>query len=872
MTSMVFHAKITGTIGCVAMCAWSALAAGFGVSSYVQDGLVAHFDGELNALDANGTPVHSTASDAWVNLVNGQPAIWDRTGKPSVGARYYHVDGTGCLFTNNLTGFTASLGTSGRFTLECTSELDAVSGSAHGVCFRIGGACMYYQSGYLTYTTKPQQCGKWVAATAGTIYTGAVVHDPQLTLDADLPLPYWDGAYYRSSTNSTYNSTYVLNDVIKLGGTASSSTLKGRIYCARLYNRQLTETEIAQNAMVDNFRFRAVRAMGTGGAVDWSALGWTKNDGSSIAAPGVAPTVWAVVANVETHVAASDAVTLRGLSLEDGATLAVDATASVEAKLLYVEGQPVARGVYTGEGGTAGTVVPWVSGTGIVCVAGSLDQEIPTGLAQVGADGWIDFGVPGTIGSAKVSNDRTFTNIDYADVAHLVFPPQPRIRLHDNVILGKGGLADAELDLTGLKQLMLVNPNDYPGDTITVPEGARFRQIPGSVTGTDVENKWKWTPATATAIQKDVVLDGTWYSCSDYARDPNFAGKLSGSGLLTTDNFSRQVTLSGEQAFNGTFTFTGGSCGSCLIVKSTRITGTIKSVNLSGTSPTSEWHTNSSYYCSYVRFMPSAPTTDALKFDQFPTQAGGFGWKDTLKKFWRHGPALFFWGGNHVHINKLTGSSCLHVVADTSLNRTSRAQTGNAYLEIDQISGSSTLYPSTNVFITVGKVDTSAAFDYACESNAVNEATLDITNSCATTAKVVAQDLAMLPARLSGFAGSVTLTKTDARTYTMPVDLTQGTNALYNTVGCIGSGTLAAAPETGTIDVVFPTTGAQPVAGEYALARFASGGEKLANWTVRLNGTSVSEVTFLGMKVGVKKDSTGLWLKVERPGVLVIFR
>ena len=130
----------------------------------------------------------------------------------------------------------------------------------------------------------------------------------------------------------------------------------------------------------------------------------------------------------------------------------------------------------------------------------------------------------------------------------------------------------------------------------------------------------------------------------------------------------------------------------------------------------------------------------------------------------------------------------------------------------------------------------------------------------------------MLPARLSGFTGTVTLTDTATKSYTMPVDFTQGTDCLYNTTGCIGSGTLGSAPASGTIDVTFPTTGAQPVKGEYALARFTSGGDKLAGWTVTLNGQAVDSVVFSGMKVEVRKDATGLWLKVDKPGVTIIIR
>ena len=135
-----------------------------------------------------------------------------------------------------------------------------------------------------------------------------------------------------------------------------------------------------------------------------------------------------------------------------------------------------------------------------------------------------------------------------------------------------------------------------------------------------------------------------------------------------------------------------------------------------------------------------------------------------------------------------------------------------------------------------------------------------------------ATDIGMLPARLSGFKGTVTLTDTATKNWPMPIDFTHGTNYLYNTVGCIGSGTLGSAPASGTIDATFPTTGDAPVKGEYALARFTSGGDLLAGWTVTLNGQSVDCVIVAGMKVSVVKDATGIWLDVRRPGVTIIFR
>ncbi len=73
-------------------------------------------------------------------------------------------------------------------------------------------------------------------------------------------------------------------------------------------------------------------------------------------------------------------------------------------------------------------------------------------------------------------------------------------------------------------------------------------------------------------------------------------------------------------------------------------------------------------------------------------------------------------------------------------------------------------------------------------------------------------------------------------------------------------------------DAVFGTTSTKSVKGDYALARFTSGGDLLAGWTVTLNGQAVGSAIASGMKVEVQKDATGLWLDVREPGIRFIIR
>lgn len=160
-------------------------------------------------------------------------------------------------------------------------------------------------------------------------------------------------------------------------------------------------------------------------------------------------------------------------------------------------------------------------------------------------------------------------------------------------------------------------------------------------------------------------------------------------------------------------------------------------------------------------------------------------------------------------------------------------------------------------------------FDYTFCEGVVNPYTFAITNGCVSGAKLKTKDLCSLPARVAGFAGQVSITGAEGKSYTIPVDISEGTNGLYQTVGCIGSGTLVQAPATGAINATFPTD-VRPVRGKYALAGFAGGGSLLSGWTVTVNGKS-DELCF-GLKVSPIKDAAGLWLRVDKPGMAFIIR
>ena len=118
---------------------------------------------------------------------------------------------------------------------------------------------------------------------------------------------------------------------------------------------------------MDGLRFFSYTYTGTGAAVNWSAIQWIKPEGQTATAPSTDKTAYAQVANAMVNVAANDNVKLAGLSLEDGATLNVPSGAEAFLDVLYVEGQAVQAGRYTGTG-SVGTQVSWISGAGVVHV------------------------------------------------------------------------------------------------------------------------------------------------------------------------------------------------------------------------------------------------------------------------------------------------------------------------------------------------------------------------------------------------------------------------------------------------------------------------------------------------------------------------
>ena len=861
--------------------AGAAVAAGLGPQSYVQDGLVTHFD----AIDNEGTGTHNPSATTWRDL-KGSAYITLQTGANWTG-RYFDssptqhtIPGMPAYRRDSLTIETA-INIMSNGTLSAGTSWPRIfahnAGGGNGCTLHSGGN----SSSQFRFYMESVVPGKDVRPTVssfrkGTISCYSCTDYFALAVDASEK----DRINYPPTVNLQQPAaTWYLNGL--------SGYLHGHYYSFRFYNRMLSMDEMTSNFLVDKLRFWSYTYTGAGAAENWGDIAWTKPEGETAVAPSTGTNSYAQVVNATVNVVASDKVGLAGLSLEDGATLNIPADAVVAVKVLYVEGQAIPRGIYTGTGGF-GTQVNWISGDGVVRVAGSLTAGVPCMFPTPAADGWYEFGLASdyahgyTTGySGSPNTTLHYITGDHPIWGDYVFPAGAKLRLVGGILMETvpAGVF-SEYDMDGLKLVYLHGATAFEdGTPLTVPSNCIFRYQSGTwKLDAVIANRWWLTGKAADYItySGDIVNNGQMNVTGDGGQQAPFqtyTGRISGNGSLYITNYGKQGRFQGP--FDLEVNTLSGMQNGCLVwIDTLSVGGKFKTVSFSNCD--GQYAMNASWSANGILFGKNdsdATADNELKIDKLA--GSGSSKTDSSGKRWRVGGHLIVWGGNTVHVGELTSS--IHVMARRQdqnciqgwLNAATCKGIGN--IVIDKLT-SGEIYGSTNVNVKVGTVVVGSTFDYTYQSNAVNRMTLDITNSCNASAKVKATDIGMLPARLSGFAGTVTLTDTATKSYTMPVDFTHGTDCLYNTTGCIGSGRIASAPANGTIDVTFPTAGDKPVKGKYALARFTSGGELLANWTVTHNGQAVDSTVVNGMEIRTKKDATGLWLDVREPGIRLIIR
>ena len=258
----------------------------YDVDDYVQDGLVAHFDGIRNA---GADAAHNASATGWTNLVDGQPDM---------------------EFVNNPGAWTN--GNSFYFNQESTAYGQLASGVTLGKCATIQLAVdvkaseQYSKNGYPYYLSGPTDGENPFALFSKdrgtTVSFRGYNYFGQGTLATERPeVSNWGGKYLTAILDedcvSAFEGASYANQMARkadasslpsfqylFGGIATAlRAVKGSYYNVRLYDKALSESELAQNRRVDEMRFHSKGDV----TVVNGAIGETGTNGESSLPDGV---------------------------------------------------------------------------------------------------------------------------------------------------------------------------------------------------------------------------------------------------------------------------------------------------------------------------------------------------------------------------------------------------------------------------------------------------------------------------------------------------------------------------------------------------------------------------------------------------------
>ena len=229
---------------------------------YVQDGLIAHFDGIRNA--GWGKP-HDPEARLWRNLADGAPdAVFSNTNG------FWNADGNGFVFPGNVHAALATGMALGKFpTVQMATDIDCAEQLAGDQCWPS-----------LFHAAEDDTLALFLPNTGGAVQ--------QLFLKADTyaggrPSLLWHGRYVtamlgRNGFNYLVEGTSLTDGVVRTAtnpvpprafawggspwGNSAKRFVKGTIHSLRLYDRNLSETELAWNRVLDDARFHGIMSHG----------------------------------------------------------------------------------------------------------------------------------------------------------------------------------------------------------------------------------------------------------------------------------------------------------------------------------------------------------------------------------------------------------------------------------------------------------------------------------------------------------------------------------------------------------------------------------------------------------------------------------
>ena len=256
----------------------------YDVDDYVQDGLVAHFDGIRNA---GADAAHDASATTWKNLVDGQPDM-EFVNSPGAWA-----NGNSFYFNQVSTAYgqLASGVTLGKYaTIQLAVDVKASEQYSSGYPYYLNGPAGDGTDSFALFSKTREK----TVSFRGLNYFGQGTTDrPEVSnwggkyLTAILDEEYvyaFEGASYANEKTRKADASSLPSFQYAFGGIATASrAVKGIYYNVRLYNKALSEAELAQNRRVDEMRFHSKGDV----TVVNGAIGETGTNGESSLTDGV---------------------------------------------------------------------------------------------------------------------------------------------------------------------------------------------------------------------------------------------------------------------------------------------------------------------------------------------------------------------------------------------------------------------------------------------------------------------------------------------------------------------------------------------------------------------------------------------------------
>lgn len=238
-------------------------AADYDVGDYVQDGLIAHYDGIRNA---GATQPHDSEAKKWVDLVSGNNMTFCGTNDEAAASGKW-TGGNSYAFNSSYARMSNAVDLGRNITVQVAIDVDF---EAQTAAYDETKKCTY-----VTYVGTTADYGVFTRPTSRT----SLEWKADIWCGTRAKYSKWEGRYINLITTDGFsyvgqNAVYegeterTKNDDFNgyqwtIGGAHLSDSKNvdirlslGRFYSARFYNRPLGESELAQNRKVDEVRFR----------------------------------------------------------------------------------------------------------------------------------------------------------------------------------------------------------------------------------------------------------------------------------------------------------------------------------------------------------------------------------------------------------------------------------------------------------------------------------------------------------------------------------------------------------------------------------------------------------------------------------------